>query len=108
MPEVTYVEHDGTAHSVTVPDGENVMRGALSHDLPGIVGECGGGLACATCHCYVDDAWTVRVGGPSSKDEADMLECSAAEVKPNSRLSCQIVIGPALDGLIVHLPEAQY
>ncbi len=108
MGQVTYIEASGEAHTIEVPVGENVMRAALTHDLPGIVGECGGGLACATCHCYVDDAWTAAVGGPSSQDEADMLECTAAEVKPTSRLSCQIVVNEGLDGLVVHLPEAQY
>lgn len=108
MPSVTYIQHDGSAQVIEVADGENVMRGALNHDLPGIVGECGGGLACATCHCYVDDAWTAKVGGPSSQDETDMLESTAAEVKPSSRLSCQIVMSPDLDGLIVHLPDHQY
>jgi 2Fe-2S ferredoxin len=108
MPLVTYVSHDGAATSIDVPIGENVMRGALSHDLPGIVGECGGGLACATCHCYVDDAWTAKTGGPSSQDETDMLEMTVCEVKPSSRLSCQIVMTAQLDGLIVHLPERQY
>ena len=108
MGKVTYLEADGTGHTVEVEPGDNVMRGALNHDLPGIVGECGGGLACATCHCYVDAAWTEAVGGPSSQDEADMLECTAAEVKPSSRLSCQIVVSDELDGLVVHLPDAQY
>ena len=108
MPTVTYIEANGSSHVIDLPDGENVMRGALNHDLPGIIGECGGGLACATCHCYVDDAWTERTGGPSSQDETDMLESTSAEVKPTSRLSCQIVMSPALDGLIVHLPESQY
>ncbi len=108
MPSVMYIEFGGTSHLVEVAEGENVMRGALNHDLPGIIGECGGGLACATCHCYVDDAWTARVGGPSSQDETDMLESTAAVVKPSSRLSCQIVVTADLDGLIVHLPEKQY
>jgi ferredoxin, 2Fe-2S len=108
MPRVTYVEFDGTPHDIEVAVGDTVMRGALNHDLPGIVGECGGGLACATCHCYVDDAWTARVGGPSSQDETDMLESTAAEVRPTSRLSCQIEISGDLDGLVVHLPDKQY
>ena len=108
MPSVTYIEVSGARHVIDVPVGENVMRGALDHDLPGIVGECGGGLACATCHCYVDDAWAGLTGGPSSQDETDMLECTAAEVKSTSRLSCQIVMSAALDGLVVHLPEKQY
>ena len=108
MPLVTYIEANGTPHTIDVADGDNVMRGALNHDLPGIIGECGGGLACATCHCYIDDAWTARVGGPSSQDETDMLESTAAEVTSASRLSCQVVMTAALDGLVVHLPEKQF
>jgi ferredoxin, 2Fe-2S len=108
MALVTYVEASGVQHRIDVPEGENVMRGALYNGVEGILGECGGGLACATCHCYVDEAWVAKVGGPSSKDEVDMLESTAAEVKPTSRLSCQITISAALDGLIVHLPETQY
>jgi 2Fe-2S ferredoxin len=108
MPSVTYVEADGTRHEVEVPIGDNVMRGAVNNGIEGIVGECGGGLACATCHCYVDDAWADRVGGPSSEDERDMLESAAAEVRPTSRLSCQIAIETELDGLVVLLPERQY
>ena len=108
MAEVTYVEFNGAKNVVDVAEGENVMRGALYNDLPGIIGECGGGLACATCHCYVDEAWADRVGGPSSQDETDMLESTSAEVKSTSRLSCQIILSAELDGLIVHLPETQY
>jgi 2Fe-2S ferredoxin len=108
VPQVVYVQSDGSRREIDVAIGENVMRGALCHDLPGIVGECGGGLACATCHCYVDAAWTERTGGPSSQDEADMLESTAAEIKPSSRLSCQIVMTEELDGLVVHLPDRQY
>jgi ferredoxin, 2Fe-2S len=108
MPAVTYVEFGGAEHRIDLPEGENVMRGALNNDLPGIVGECGGGLACATCHCYVDDAWADKAGTPTSQDERDMLESTSAEVKSTSRLSCQIVITAELDRLIVHLPEHQY
>jgi ferredoxin, 2Fe-2S len=108
MPSINYVEHGGQRHSVDAPDGENVMRVALDHGIDGIVGECGGGLACATCHCYVDEAWFDKTGGPASDDERDMLESAAAEVRPTSRLSCQIVMNPDLDGLVVHLPERQY
>ncbi len=108
MPKVTYVAHDGGETTIDVALGENVMRGALYSNLDGIVGECGGGLSCATCHCYVDAAWTDKVGGPSCKDEADLLEAAAAEVKPESRLSCQIFMTEELDGLVVHLPEKQY
>lgn len=108
MPAVTYVEFSGAQHVVDVAEGDNVMRGALNNDLPGIIGECGGGLACATCHCYVDDAWADKAGTPTSQDEIDMLESTSDEVKTTSRLSCQIVITADLDGLIVHLPENQY
>ncbi len=108
MPTVTYVEFGGAAHVVDVAEGDNVMRGALNNDLPGMVGECGGGLACATCHCYVDESWADKTGRPSSQDEIDMLECTSADVKVTSRLSCQIMITAELDGLIVHLPEHQY
>lgn len=108
MPIVTYVAADGARQAVDVPAGENVMRAAVNNGVEGIVGECGGGLACATCHCYVDEAWTAAVGGPSSDDERDMLESAAAEVRPTSRLSCQIEVSPELDGLVVLLPERQY
>lgn len=108
MPAVTYIEFDGSTHVVDVADGENVMRGALNHDLPGIIGECGGGLACATCHCYVDDAWADKAGKPTSREETEMLESASAEIRPTSRLSCQIFMSADLDGLVVHLPETQY
>jgi ferredoxin, 2Fe-2S len=108
MPSVTYIEADGSRHEVDVPVGENLMRGAVNNGVEGIVGECGGGLACATCHCYVDEAWADIVGGPSSDDERDMLESAAGEVRPTSRLSCQIEVTPALDGVVVLLPEQQY
>lgn len=108
MASVTYVEFDGTQHVVDVPNGENVMRGALYNNINGILGECGGGLACATCHCYIDERWVEKAGTPTSHEEREMLESAAAEVKPNSRLSCQIEMNDALDGLVVHLPENQY
>ncbi len=108
MASVTYVEANGAQHVVDVPIGENVMRGALYNAVDGILGECGGGLACATCHCYVDEAWADKAGTPTSQEEREMLESAAAEVRPNSRLSCQIEMNDALDGLIVHLPETQY
>jgi 2Fe-2S ferredoxin len=108
MPKVTYIEYGGAEHVIDVPVGENVMRGALYNNVDGIVGECGGALSCATCHCYVDDAWADKVGGPASEEESELLEAAAAEVKPTSRLSCQIEMSDELDGLVVLLPEAQY
>lgn len=107
MAVITYIEHNGTAHKLEVPNGLSVMRGAMNNNVPGIVAECGGGLACATCHCYVDDAWIARVG-PPSKMESEMLDSAASELKPGSRLSCQITVRDELDGLVVRLPEAQY
>lgn len=108
MPKVTYIDFDRTEHVVDVPEGENIMRGAIYNGVEAITGECGGGLSCATCHCYIDDAWIEKVGGPSSEAEAELLESAAAEVKPNSRLSCQIDMTAELDGLVVRLPENQY
>lgn len=108
MPQVTFIEHDGTQHVTQIDNDENVMRGALYGNIEAITGECGGGLSCATCHCYIDDAWADRVGPPTDEAEAELLEAAAAEVKPTSRLSCQIVMTPELDGLVVHLPETQY
>jgi 2Fe-2S ferredoxin len=107
MALVTYVEFDGTKHAFDVPDGDSVMQGAVNNGLDGIAAECGGGLACATCHCYVDDAWIDKVGEPSAP-ENDMLEAVASERRPGSRLSCQITVSEDLDGLVVALPEAQY
>jgi 2Fe-2S ferredoxin len=108
MPKVTFIAPDGGSETVDVPIGENVMRGALYNGVEGIVGECGGGLSCATCHCYVDDAWIAAVGGPSSRAEEELLESAATEVKPSSRLSCQIELTEALDGMVVYTPETQY
>lgn len=107
MAFVTYVEHDGVEHKVDVESGSSVMQGAVNNSIPGITADCGGGLACATCHCYVDDAWIDRVGPPSQL-ETDMLECTASEKQRGSRLSCQIAMSDALDGLVVRLPEKQF
>ncbi len=108
VPKVTYIEANGTKHVIEVPVEETVMRGALYNSVPGIIGECGGACSCATCRCYVDEAWTAQVGGPASAAELDLLTGAEEELKPNARLSCQISMTPALDGLIVHLPEKQY
>ena len=107
MTSVTYVEFNGTEHTVEVAAGTSVMQGAIDNNIEGIVAECGGGMACATCHCYVDDAWIDKVGG-ASEPEQDMLEFSASETRPTSRLSCQISVIEELSGLVVHLPEAQF
>lgn len=108
MPKVTYVAHDGARSEIDVPEGDNVMQGAVFNAVDGIVGECGGALACATCHCYIDEAWVDRVGGSGSQEESDMLGIAAGEINPNSRLGCQIALTQELDGLIIHMPESQY
>lgn len=108
MASVIFIDHTGNRHTVAIPDGNTVMQAAVNNNLPGITAECGGGLACATCHCYVDDAWVGKVGGPSSDAESEMLDAVASERKPSSRLSCQITVTAELDGLVVHVPERQY
>lgn len=107
MASVTYIEHNGTEHKVDVPNSDSIMQGAVSNAIAGIVGECGGGLACATCLCFVDPAWIDRVGEPSEM-EKQMLEFATAGTEPGSRLSCQIIAGDELDGLVVRLPESQF
>jgi 2Fe-2S ferredoxin len=106
MPSVTYVEHTGARHEVDVPNGTSLMQAAIDNGIQGIVGECGGGLACATCHCYVEEAWMEKVGA-ASEMEQQMLEF-ANNSKSNSRLSCQINMSDELDGLVVELPESQF
>ncbi|MGV2978691.1 2Fe-2S iron-sulfur cluster-binding protein [Camelimonas sp. ID_303_24] len=105
MPSVTYVDADGERRTVEAAPNATVMEVALKHDIPGIVGECGGACACATCHVYVDDEWTDRVG-PAEDMEQGMLDF-AFDVRENSRLSCQIFMTPELDGLVVHTPVRQ-
>ena len=106
MPQVTYIEHDGTEHRVEVEEGLSVMRGAVDNGVPGIDADCGGQCACATCHVFVDEAWLARTGDKGEQEES-MLSFAAA-AQPNSRLSCQIEMTAGLDGLVVRLPEAQH
>ncbi len=105
MARITYVEFGGAEHVIEVADGHSVMEGAVNNGVPGIDAECGGACACATCQVYIDDGWLARVG-PADEMEADML-AFAEHAKPNSRLSCQIAVSAALDGLIVRMPESQ-
>jgi len=108
MPKVTYVEYDGTPHTVDVPEGTSVMRGAVDNNVPGIDADCGGECACATCHVYVDAAWLDKTGLPvPGSQEASMLSF-AAVAQPNSRLSCQIRMREELAGLTVRMPEGQH
>src|SRR5947207_8885896 len=99
MPKLTFLEHDGVAHTVEAELGSTVMEAAIRGDVPGIVAECGGSCACATCLVHVDERWLDRVGERSEEEEG-MLD-SAFEVRENSRLSCQIKVTEALDGLVL-------
>ena len=105
MVTINYIDADGTTRTVEAEEGSTVMEAAVRGDVPGIVAECGGACACATCHVYVDEAWTELVGAPSPMEE-DMLDF-AADVRPTSRLSCQIRVRPELDGLVVRTPKQQ-
>ncbi len=105
MAKITYIEHNGKSHTVDVQNGLTVMEGAIQNDIPGIDADCGGSMACATCHVYVKDDWFNKVP-PKQNGEEDMLD-QAFEPKKNSRLSCQMIISDELDGLIVDLPERQ-
>jgi ferredoxin, 2Fe-2S len=105
MPKVTFIEHDGAARTVEGEVGWTVMETALRNGVTGIVAECGGACACATCLVHVDDAWSKIVGAASSEEE-EMLD-TAFDLKPTSRLSCQIKVTEALDGLVVHTPAYQ-
>ena len=105
MPKITYIEHDGKKRTVDAPVGTTVMENAIKNGVPGIVAECGGACSCATCHVHVDEAWKEKVGPPSPMEE-DMLDF-AFDVKPTSRLSCQIKVTDELDGLVVHTPAQQ-
>ena len=105
MTKLTIVAFDGTPHELDVSNGSTVMENAVRNSIPGIDAECGGACACATCHVYVDDAWSAVVGPPEAMEE-DMLDF-AYDVRPTSRLSCQIKMSDALDGLVVHVPERQ-
>lgn len=106
MPKVTYRQADGHAQTIDVPVGWSLMEAAVQNDIAGIVAECGGGCACATCHVYVDASSVANL--PAIGDmEGDMLECTAAPRLPNSRLSCQIKMSAELDGLVVTLPDRQ-
>ncbi len=106
MPKVTYVASDGKITALDVSAGTSVMKAAVLNGVDGIVGECGGNLMCATCHVYVDGEWAAQLAERDEVEE-EMLEEAASPVKEESRLSCQVVASPELDGLVVHLPESQ-
>jgi ferredoxin, 2Fe-2S len=105
MPRITFIDSSNTERSVEADTGSTVMEAALHNLVPEIEAECGGACSCATCHVYVAEDWMAVVGGPSPMEE-DMLDF-AFDVRPTSRLSCQIKITDALDGLVVHTPARQ-
>ncbi|PLX45317.1 MAG: 2Fe-2S ferredoxin [Hyphomicrobiales bacterium] len=106
MPKIIFIEANGTRHEVEGITGQTVMEAAIKHDVPGIPGECGGACSCATCHVYVDPDWAGKTG-TTSETEDDMLDF-AFDVRTNSRLSCQIKITDALDGLVLRVPKEQF
>ena len=105
MPKITYNDFQGNSKTIEVDNGLSVMEGAIQKDIPGIDADCGGSMACATCHVYVEDKWFDKI--PKAEDgENDMIDM-AFEPKKNSRLSCQIIVSDELDGLEVTTPEKQ-
>ena len=105
MAKIKYIEHNGNQHEIDVANGLSVMEGAVQNDIPGIDADCGGGMACATCHVYVKEDWFNKL--PKAEDgEQDMIDM-AFEPKKNSRLSCQLIISDELDGLVVTTPLKQ-
>ena len=106
MVRISYKYPDGTLREVDVPPGRSVMLGATTNGLPGIDADCGGTLACATCHVYVDCAWTAKLP-LAEQDELDLMQGVSADLRSNSRLSCQLIVTEALDGLTVEVPRCQ-
>ena len=105
MPRVTFILPDGSASEVDAANGDSVMETAIDNNIPGIIAECGGACSCATCHIYVDEAWTDKLPAPDALEDG-MLEC-ALDRQPASRLSCQLRIRDELDGITVRIPAAQ-
>ena len=105
MPKITFNDFQGNSKTIEVDNGLSVMEGAIQKEIPGIDADCGGSMACATCHVYVEDKWFDKI--PKAEDaEVDMIDM-AFEPKKNSRLSCQIIVSDELDGLEVTTPEKQ-
>ena len=105
MTKITYFDKKGNSKTIDVENGLTVMEGAIQNNIPGIDADCGGSMACATCHVYVEEKWLNKI--PKAEEaEVDMIDM-AIEPKKNSRLSCQIIISDELDGLTVTTPEKQ-
>jgi 2Fe-2S ferredoxin len=105
MPKVTFIQPDGRQSEVDALSGDSVMETAIDNDIDGIIAECGGACSCATCHVYVDEAWLEKLPPPDPLEDG-MLDC-VLDRRPTSRLSCQIRLSDALDGITVHVPESQ-
>jgi ferredoxin, 2Fe-2S len=105
MTTIAFIAPDGTRYDIDAPNNSSAMENAIRHDVPGIDADCGGACACATCHVYVDSAYVSRLAAPEAMEE-DMLDF-ALDVRPESRLSCQIRIRPDLEGLVLRVPERQ-
>ena len=106
MAKITYIEHGGTEHVVDVADGLTVMEGARDNDIPGIEADCGGACACSTCHVYVAPDWVEKLPAKEAMEE-DMLDFAYEPDPARSRLTCQLKVTDALDGLVVQMPEKQ-
>ena len=105
MAKITFKTHENDSHVIDIKNGLSVMEGAIQNDIPGIDADCGGGMACDTCHVYVNEEWLNKL--PNKEDgEEDMLDM-AFEPKKNSRLSCQLIVSDELDGLVVSIPSQQ-
>lgn len=103
--KATWKLADGRAITLDVPEGQSLMEAATRHGVPGIIGECGGSMSCATCHVVVDAGWEDRAGMPSTFED-DMLDITEAGRQPTSRLSCQLKMTAELDGIVVSVPKA--
>lgn len=106
MPKVIYVTSDDQRHEVDVEVGYSVMEGAINNNIDGIVAECGGACACATCHAYIDEAWVAKM--PTMDDMEDSMLDAAYERRDNSRLTCQLEMTEDWDGLVIHVGENEY
>ena len=105
MPKITYIDSNGNSKTIDVANGLSVMEGAIQNNIPGIDADCGGGMACATCHVYVKEEWLNKLDKPEDAEQ-DMIDM-AFEPKKNSRLSCQLIVSDELDGLVVTTPSKQ-
>ena len=105
MAKITYINSSGNSKTIDVANGLSVMEGAIQNNIPGIDADCGGGMACATCHVYVKEEWLNKLDKPEDAEQ-DMIDM-AFEPKKNSRLSCQLIVSDKLDGLIITTPSKQ-